>query len=123
MFVRRKKNRSGSVSVEVVDKRGGKFKELRTIGVASFPRGEVDGLFRQGQAWIKNHLGIRELDFDGADAKQQELAAATRFLDSVDSILQNGAKLIIDKVYDSVGFDEIPDNSCGSLWSRGSASP
>lgn len=108
MFVRRKKNRSGSVSVVVVDKHGGKFKELHTIGIASSPE-EVNELTRQGKVWIKNHLGIQELDFDGADRKHEELAAATRFLDNVDSILLNGAKLIIDKVYDSVGFNRIPD--------------
>lgn len=34
MFVRKKKNRSGTISVVVVDKHGGKFKELHTIGVA-----------------------------------------------------------------------------------------
>ena len=33
MFVRKKKNRSGTTSVVVVDKRGGKFKELSTIGI------------------------------------------------------------------------------------------
>lgn len=108
MFVRRKKNRSGSVSVVVVDKHGGKFKELHTIGIASTPE-EVEELSRQGQSWIKNHLGIQELDFEGADRKHEELAAATKFLDNVDSILLNGAKLILDKVHDSVGFNKIPD--------------
>ncbi len=33
MFVRKKKNRSGSTSVVVVDKHGGKFKELHTVGI------------------------------------------------------------------------------------------
>ena len=108
MFVRRKKNRSGSVSVVVVDKHGGKFKELHTVGIASSPE-EVDELSRQGQVWIKDHLGIQELDFDGADKKLEEMVTATKFLDNVDSILLNGAKLILDKVYDSVGFNKIPD--------------
>lgn len=99
MFVRRKKNRSGSVSVVVVDKHGGKFKELHTVGIASSPE-EVDELSRQGQIWIKNHLGIQELDFEGADRKLDEISAATKFLDNVDSILLNGAKLLLDKVYD-----------------------
>ena len=92
----------------VVDKHGGKFKELHTVGIASSPE-EVDGLSRQGQVWIKDHLGIQELDFDGADKKLEEMVAATKFLDNVDSILLNGAKLILDKVYDSVGFNKIPD--------------
>ena len=43
MFVRRKKNRSGTISIVVVDKHGGKFKELHTIGIAA-DESEVDGL-------------------------------------------------------------------------------
>jgi hypothetical protein len=35
MFIRRKKNRSGSTSVVVVDKSRGGFRELKTIGVSA----------------------------------------------------------------------------------------
>lgn len=35
MFVRKKKNRSGTTSVVVVDKHSGKFKELHTAGVSN----------------------------------------------------------------------------------------
>lgn len=35
MYVRRKKNRSGSISIVVVDNHGGKFKELHTVGIAA----------------------------------------------------------------------------------------
>lgn len=103
-------------SVVVVDKHGGKFKELHAIGIASTPE-EVEELSRQGQSWIKNHSGIQELDFEGADRKHEELAAAARFLDYVDSILLNGAKLILDKVCDSAGFNKkFQTKSCGILW-------
>ena len=37
MFVRKKKNRSGTVSVVVADKSSGKFKELKTIGYRLTP--------------------------------------------------------------------------------------
>ncbi len=64
MFVRRKKNRSGSTSVVVSDKHGGKFKELHTIGIG-LSEDEISALCEEGRQWIKNHLGIQELDFDG----------------------------------------------------------
>ncbi|HOU34498.1 MAG TPA: transposase, partial [Bacteroidales bacterium] len=35
MFVRKKKNRSGTTSVVVAEKRKGAFRELRTIGVSA----------------------------------------------------------------------------------------
>lgn len=109
MFVRRKKNRSGTTSVVVVDKHRGKFKELHTIGIGR-TEDEIGDLCLKGRKWIKDHLGIMELDFEGADLKSEEIAAAERFLGNVDSILLNGAKLIIDKVYDSVGFNKIADD-------------
>ena len=48
MFVRKKKNRSGSVSVAVVDKSNGLFREIRQFGVAhntALPAGEVIGQY------------------------------------------------------------------------------
>ena len=109
MFVRRKKNRSGSTSVVVVDKHGGKFKELHTLGVSK-NEDEISALCEKGRLWIKKHLGIQELDFDGSDNKDLEVEMTRTVLDNIDSILLNGAKLIIDKVYDSIGFNVIADD-------------
>ena len=108
MFIRKKRNRSGTTSVVVVDKHGGKFRELHTMGI-SRDEEEIAQLCLQGQAWIKRHSGILELDFDGKDKKALELEYSEKVLDNVDSILLNGAKLILDKVYDSIGFNAIPD--------------
>lgn len=108
MFVRRKRNRSGTTSVVVVDKHGGKFKELHTVGV-SCDEDEINRLCLEGRRWIKSHLGIREFDFDGSEQKDREIEAAEAMLSNVDSILLNGAKLILDKIYDSVGFNQVDD--------------
>jgi hypothetical protein len=39
MFVRKKKNRSGSISVIVAEKNQGKLKEIATIGIAKSEEG------------------------------------------------------------------------------------
>ncbi len=108
MFVRKKRNRSGSTSVVVVDKHGGKFKELHTVGIGH-EGSEIEQLCIQGRLWIKKHLGIQEIDFDEADLKEMERRNSEQVLDNIDSILLNGAKLILDKVFDSVGFDRVGD--------------
>lgn len=108
MFVRKKKNRSGSTSIVVVDKHGGKFKELHTVGVAMKDE-EIEPLCQLGRQWINDHLGIQEIDFDGVERKARELEDARAMLNNVDSILLNGAKLLLDKVYDSIGFNRIGD--------------
>lgn len=68
MFVRKKKNRSGTTSVVVVDKHGGKFKELHTVGIANSDE-EIEKLLIQGKAWINSYLGVQKLDFDGPKRK------------------------------------------------------
>lgn len=108
MFVRRKKNRSGTTSVVVVDKHGGKFKELHTVGIGR-DEDEITGLCRQGRDWISQHLGILELDFDSEERKAMEREYTQKVLDNVDAVLLNGAKLILDKIYDSIGFNAIND--------------
>lgn len=108
MFVRKKKNRSGTTSVVVADKSGGRFRELHTVGVAHSDE-EVVLLCELGRKWIAQHLRQLEIDFDGSDKKEQERKNAETMLDNVDSVLLNGAKLILDKVYDAIGFNAIPD--------------
>lgn len=51
MFIRRRRNKSGTVSVVVVDKSSGKFRELKTIGVSSDPH-EIQELERRARAWM-----------------------------------------------------------------------
>lgn len=68
MFVRKKKNRSGTTSIVVVDKHGGKFKEIHTVGIAHNDD-EINSLCAKGRQWINNHLGIQFLDFDGFSAQ------------------------------------------------------
>ena len=97
MFVRKKKNRSGTTSVVVVDKHGGQFKELHTVGIGH-DESEVEQLCSKGRLWINRHLGIKEIDFEGYDQKDLERKNAESVLDNIDGILLNGAKLILDKV-------------------------
>ena len=96
-------------SVVVVDKHGGKFKELHTVGIG-YDESEIERLCLQGQKWIKSHLGIMEIDFDEADQKELERKNAEAVLDNIDGILLNGVKLILDKVFDSVGFNRVGDD-------------
>jgi transposase len=114
LFVRKEKNRSGTTSIVIVDKHGGKFKELHTVGIAHTDE-EIDALCAKGRQWINKHLGIQLLDLEGYSRKEDEVRAAESVLSNIDSILLNGAKLIIDKVYDSIGFNQIEDETLRQL--------
>jgi hypothetical protein len=56
MFVRKKNNPSGVVSVQIIDKSGGKYKVYRTVG-SSCDATEVEALYFQGKKWIAEQKG------------------------------------------------------------------
>ena len=51
MFIKRKKNRSGTVSIVVAEKISGYYKELITMGIARHQE-EIDSLIMKGRKWI-----------------------------------------------------------------------
>jgi len=85
MFVRRKKNRSGSVSVVVVSKERGRFRELQTIGVSA-NEDEVERLYREGQLWIREHHAIGDM-FERHNQIEYEQTAVRYIFNSIENIL------------------------------------
>lgn len=106
MFVRKKVNRSGSISIVVVSKSHGKFTEVKKFGVVKSEE-ESDELFQKAQLWLRAYAGQQELDFN--DRKSKELEETERVVDNMDAVLINGTQLLLNQVYDSIGFDRIPD--------------
>ena len=71
MFVRKKRNRSGSISVVVVDKHNGKFVELKNFGTVK-TEAEADGLVLEARQWISTYGGQLLLDFDDKRGRELE---------------------------------------------------
>lgn len=107
MFVRKKKNRSGSTTVVVVSKRDGKFVEVRNFGTVS-SESEVSALYSKAKNWLRSNGYQLSLDFE--DMKGRELAETQRVVDNMDSALINGTQLLLGNIYDSIGFSRIPDD-------------
>lgn len=108
MFIRKKKNRSGSTSVVVVDKSRKSFKELVTIGISS-DNSEIELLCQEGQKWIETHCGYLDF-FDQATREQEEKQVIEYLLSNVEKVLLNGTQLILNQVFKIVGFDSVDDN-------------
>ena len=108
MFVRKKKNRSGTTSVIVVNKRGGSFRELKTIGVSSDEK-EINTFYLQGKKWISAYCGDRDM-FVIAEKEREEKQVTEYLLNNVENILLNGTQLILAEVFKLVGFDVIDDD-------------
>lgn len=102
MFVRKKPNKSGVVSVQIIDKSSGKYKLLKTIGSSSNPV-DIDRLVEKGIAWIKNHHGQIEFDFTN------EIELANIFLESIEQVTVQGTSILLGQIFDEIGFNKIPD--------------
>lgn len=108
MFVRKKKNRSGTISVVVVDKRHG-FKEVKSFGVVATDE-EADMLCVRASEWIRSYGGQQLIDFGHDPVQDRELEETERAFANVDSVFMNAPQLILNPIYDSIGFNRIPDD-------------
>lgn len=105
MFVRKKPNRSGSVSVQVVDKTGG-YRVVKTIGAARDPE-EISRLVALGEQVIRRLSKQYEL----FPEDQRDNAAVLDFVQTLSnaSIRTVGPELIFGRLFNEIGFDAIPE--------------
>ena len=87
MFVRKKRNRAGTISVVVVDKRHG-FKEVKNFGVVPTEE-EADVLCMRAREWIHSYAGQQVIDFGRNTVQDQELKETQRAFANIDSVFMN----------------------------------
>lgn len=102
MFVRQKRNASGKISVQVIDKSSGKYKVIKTMGSGLDPV-LIRDLVRQGNEWIEERRGNLQIDFS------DDVRLSKAVLDGIEGFKQIGLDLLLGRVFDQVGFDRIPD--------------
>lgn len=99
MFVRQKKNESGLVSVQVIDKSSGKYKLPKTIGSSNDPDRILD-LKREGEVLIDNILGQESIGFNIGSFSNEVVK-------SIKSIDIAGIELLLGSIYDEIGFNQM----------------
>lgn len=100
MFLRKKKNKSGVISVQIIDKSSGKYRVLKTIGSSADPN-EIEQLVNEGKAWIKQRLGLQELDFTDYNHHTKLV------IQGIEQISVQGPDLLLGKIFDQIGFNKI----------------
>jgi transposase len=108
MFVREKKNRSGSTSVVVVSKQSGRYEEVHVAGVSSDPATLAE-YHRQCLLWIKQQHGMPDM-FEQHEKRKHEQDSVEYFFNNIENILINGTQLILHQVFKLIGFDKIEDD-------------
>lgn len=104
MFVRKKRNPSGVVSVQIIDKSHGKYRMVKTVGSSSDPQ-EIDRLFQEGKAQIARMHGQQVMEFRN---EEEELFLQT-LNESIEQIQLIGPELILGRIFDEIGFNQIPE--------------
>lgn len=113
MFYRRKPNKSGSFSVQILDKRDGRNRLIRSLG-SSMVEDELRKMERQASDFIARYGGQGVLDFDGASpiSSQEE---ADMFFNRIVDVRHDAPRIILSRVYDGVGFNAVGDETLRSL--------
>jgi hypothetical protein len=108
MFVRKKNNPSGIVSVQVVGKINRKNKVYKTIG-SSRDATVVEDLCCQGKKWIVEKTGERDMFLEQI-RNNEEQVVVSGLLNKIENILLNGTQLILNPVYKKIGFSAVNDD-------------
>ncbi len=102
MFIRKKNNKSGVVSIQVIAKINGKSKLIKTIG-SSKDELELSNLISQAQKFIDSYAGQQILDF----TTNNNLIKSV--FNSISSHTEIGTELLLGKIFDEIGFNIIED--------------
>lgn len=102
MFYRKNKNRSGSISVQVIEKNKGKNKIIKTIGSAIDDKG-VELLVVEAQRYIDSYTGKASLFYE------QEDLIVENFVNNLEQsqLCIVGPQLVLEKIFNTIGYDKI----------------
>lgn len=103
MFVRKKPNKSGTVSIQVIDKSNG-YRVVKTMGSAHDPH-EVQRLMEMGELFIARQRRQYSL-FPKNNHDRAVIADFVKHLGNA-SIRTMGPELIFGRLFDEIGFDII----------------
>ena len=104
MFLRKLKNRSGSVSVQIISKSTGKYKVLKTIGSSSDEQ-EVQKLVYLAKQEIERISQQPGLFISESDTIVEQVFSSLNNA----SIRTVGPEIIFGKIYDKIGFGAIQE--------------
>jgi hypothetical protein len=107
MFVRKKYNPSGIVSIQLIDKSRGKYRVFKTIGSSS-DASAIEELYQQGKKRVSAHCRGGDI-FVEARRRDEEKQVTEYLLSNMENILLNGAQLILNPVFELIGFDKVED--------------
>jgi transposase len=102
MFVRRLKHKNGRTYIQVVSKDSGRYKVVKSFGSAN-SSDAIAILAEKASLWVKAKCGAVELDFNN------ETSLFEALLNNITSHKLVGIDLVLGKLFDEIGFNQIQD--------------
>ena len=102
MFIREKRNKSGSISVQILQRVGRNNKLHRTVGCSSDPQ-EITRFKEEACSWMRSQSGMQELDFTFGRLETESV------LNHIEELHLAGIELVLGRLFDSIGFNRIFD--------------
>ena len=106
MFIRKKHNKSGSISVQILEKREGKNKLLRTVGCSKNEK-EIEQFVREAALIIPELMNQERMNF-GYSLRDQIILDFAKYNKSL-RIYTVGPELVLGGIFDSLGFNIIAE--------------
>jgi len=104
MYIREKPNKSGVISVQIIDKSTGKYRLVKTVGSSADPL-KVKVLLQEARRQMAKLTGQGSLNFD--IGRENELIDL--FFNGINDIRLVGPELLLGKLFDDIGFGKIKD--------------
>jgi len=99
MFIRKKKNKSGSISIQIIQKINRSNKVLRTIGSSNDPD-EIERLYQKALYEMPRLYGATLFDI----VKEPKISELSN-----DSIRVIGPEIVFGAIYDKIGFNALKE--------------
>ena len=105
MFIRKKKNKSGSLSIQIIDKSSGTYEVVKTVGCAENKQQEKQ-LMQLAYELLDTFTNQHQLDFSFSE----DDLFLKQLQQGLKKIFVIGPELILGKIFDQVGYNQIPQS-------------
>ena len=102
MFVRKKVNKSGSISVQVISKIKGKSKLIKTIG-SSKDEDTIKEFVCKAKEFINTYKGQQQLNF------ANNISSIKTTFNKITKHIEIGTELLLGDIYNNIGFNQLQD--------------
>ena len=102
MFIRKKKNKGGSVTIQIIDKSSGKFKVVKAVGYSNNEQ-QLRDLIQRAHDLLPTLTRQSQIDF----TFPEDEIFLKQLRESLRRVFVIGPELLLGKIFDEIGYNQI----------------